>query len=160
MNARRITAPDHSSNAADIAVVDGLLVQRGVHGRPRVDWDDALATVRREAWRLPVLREGRPSPRLPQTWEGVALRLQAALWEVAARSDIPVTPGTSIGHLARLLVGYGAIIPPAGDAIRTFARMVEEGCRGGEPRAATTVAEAARLADRLAGYLALRAHFG
>ena len=118
---------------------------------------DALGQVRREAWTLPVLRTSRPTTRLPRTWEGVELRLQAALWEVAARSDLPVTPGTSIDKLARLLVGYGVIIPPAGDAVRTLAQLVEAGCNG---IATITVDEASRLAERLSGYLALRAHFG
>ncbi|HET7489957.1 MAG TPA: hypothetical protein VFJ85_18675, partial [Acidimicrobiales bacterium] len=77
-----------------------------------------------------------------------------ALWEVAARSDIPVRPGATIDEVARLLVGYGAIIPPAGDAVRALAAVTEAG--GGE----ATVGEAALLAERLAGYLALRARFG
>ena len=119
---------------------------------------DALELARREAWSLPVLHQGRAAPRLPRTWEGVALRLQAALWEVAARADIPVTPGTSIDDLARLLVGYGAVIPPAGDAVRTLSRLLEAGCAG--PTGDVTVDDAARLAERLSGYLALRAHFG
>lgn len=128
---------------------------------PWCDPAAALEAARREAWQLPILRPSRTVRRLPLTWEGVGLRLQAALWEVAARSDIPVAPGTSIDELARLLVGYGAIIPPAGDAVRALAGMVEGGC-GGEPSASTgaDVAGAARLAERLAGYLALRAHFG
>lgn len=121
--------------------------------------DDAIAVARREAWQLPVLRQGRPAGRLPETWEGVALRLQAALWEVAARADIPVRPGASIHAVARLLVGYGAIIPPAGDAVRALAAVAEAGCAG-RVGATTGIEETARLAERLAGYLALRARFG
>ena len=118
----------------------------------------ALARVRREAFQLPVLREDRPARRLPATWQGVTLRLQAALWEVAARSDIPVTPGASIDEVARLLVGHGAVIPPAGDAVRTLAALAESGCDA-DP-APAGVGEAAALAERLSGYLALRARFG
>ena len=120
----------------------------------------AIELVRREALQLPVLRSGRPAPRLPETWQGVALRLQAALWEVAARADIPVSPGTSIDEMARLLVGYGAVIPPAGDAVRALAAVVNSACDGEPAFPAVGVAEAASLAERLAGYLALRAHFG
>lgn len=82
---------------------------------------------------------------------------------MAARADIPVTPGASVDAVARLLVGYGAIIPPAGDAVRALAAVAEARCTG---RARTgrsdgvAADEAARLAERLAGYLALRARFG
>lgn len=130
---------------------------------PARRWNDlprALATVRTEALQLPVLRQGRSSRRLPETWEGVALRLQAALWEVAARADIAVRPGASIDEVARLLVGHGAIIPPAGDAVRALAVLVAAGCDAGSDATGTTPAEGARLAERLAGYLALRARFG
>ena len=107
-----------------------------------------------------MLRQGRAAHRLPGTWEGVSLRLQAALWEVAARADIPVTPGASIGAVARLLVGYGAIIPPAGVAVRALASVAGSGCSGGSQPVGTSVEDAARLAERLAGHLALRARFG
>ena len=126
----------------------------------------AVAMVRREAWQLPVLRQGRAHRRLPETWEGVHLRLQAALWEVAARADIPVTPGSSVDAVARLLVGYGAIIPPAGDGVRALAAIARSGCseaghRGPrDPRGGLAVDEGARLAERLAGHLALRSRFG
>ena len=122
------------------------------------DVDTALARVRREALHLPVLRQPR-TRRLPETWQGVTLRLQAALWEVAARADIPVRPGASVDEVARLLVGHGAIIPPAGDAIRTLAAVVQSGCDA-DPAALSGVGEAASVAERLAGYLALRARFG
>lgn len=119
----------------------------------------ALARVRREASNLPVLRRPKSAGRLPGTWQGVTLRLQAALWEVAARADIPVRPGASVDEVARLLVGHGAIIPPAGDAVRALASVVEAGCDA-DPATLHGVGEAASLAERLAGYLALRARFG
>lgn len=124
------------------------------------DHADAVALARTQAWQLPVLRQGRATRRLPATWEGVHLRLQAALWEVAARADIPVTPGSSVDAVARLLVGYGAIIPPAGDGVRALAAITGAGCSGRAPRGDLTVDEGARLAERLSGYLALRARFG
>ena len=132
----------------------------GLDGLWRHDPAAALALVRREESSLPVLRRSRPVRRLPETWQGVALRLQAALWEVAARSDIRVTAGASIDEVARLLVGHGAVIPPAGDAVRALAVILEAGCAGEPAYPAVGVAEAARLAERLSGYLALRAHFG
>lgn len=119
-----------------------------------------VEVARREAWQLPVLRQGRVPRRLPETWEGVHLRLQAALWEVAAKADIPVSPGSSVDAVARLLVGYGAIIPPAGDGVRALAAIAESACSGREARGGLAVDEGARLAERLAGYLALRARFG
>ena len=139
------------------AVVD----RRPTPPPPReADLAGALAAVRREAYQLPVLRRRGARDRLPATWPGVTLLLQAALWEVAARADVPVAPGASIDEVARLLVGHGAIIPPAGDAIRALAG-VAEARRAGEPgHPAPGVAEAAAVAERLAGYLALRARFG
>ena len=130
--------------------------------RLRPEADDvaaALAGVRREAMNLPVLRRPRSAGRLPETWQGVTLRLQAALWEVAARADIPVRPGASVDEVARLLVGHGAIIPPAGDAVRALASVVEAGCDA-DPANLSAVGQAAWLAERLAGHLALRARFG
>ena len=62
--------------------------------------------------------------------------------------------------MARLLVGYGAIIPPAGDGVRALAAIAEAGCSGRETSGGPDVAEAARLGERLSGYLALRARFG
>ena len=147
-------APSINVTDLDHTAVDEIAVLSPAGPDPAL----ALELARREAWGLPVLREGRPSRRLPRTWEGVSLRLQAALWEVAARSDIPVTPGISIDGLARLLVGRGAIIPPAGDAVRLAAGLASSGCAGRAGH--VTVDDAARLAERLAGYLALRAHFG
>lgn len=142
---------------------DDRVAVRPLETVPARRWNDlprALATARTQALQLPVLRQGRSTRRLPETWEGVALRLQAALWEVAARSDIAVRPGASIDEVARLLVGHGAIIPPAGDAIRALAVLVAAGCDDGADATGTTAAEGARLAERLAGYLALRARFG
>jgi hypothetical protein len=130
--------------------------------RLRVHGDDVatvLAGLRREASNLPVLRRPRAAGRLPRTWQGVTLRLQSALWEVAARADIPVRPGASVDDVARLLVGHGAIIPPAGDAVRALASVVEAECDADSANL-HGVGEAASLAERLAGYLALRARFG
>ena len=120
----------------------------------------AVALARREAFQLPALRVPRRPARLPDTWHGVALRLQAALWEVAARADIPVTAGSSIDEVARLLVGDGAISPPAGDAVRALSAAVESACAGERAAGGLTVDEAARLAERLSAHLALRARFG
>jgi len=145
--------------AGDVDQAAGRCVEARVALRPE-EVAAALAVARREAWQLPVLRQGRAARRLPETWEGVSLRLQAALWEVAARADIPVTPGASIGAVARLLVGYGAIIPPAGDAVRALASVAGSGCSGGAHPGGTSVEDVARLAERLAGHLALRARFG
>ncbi len=153
----------NASQAGSVHDLD-VLVERTTGDRVDGLWRDdpaaALTLVRREASSLPVLRHARPVRRLPETWQGVALRLQAALWEVAARSDIRVTAGASIDEVARLLVGHGAIIPPAGDAVRALAGMIEAGCAEEPAYPAVDVAEAARLAERLSGYLALRAHFG
>lgn len=153
METPELTRPGHVEQAA------GHPVEAAPAMRPE-EVAAALALARREAWQLPVLRQGRPARRLPETWEGVSLRLQAAVWEVAARADIPVTPGASIGSVARLLVGYGAIIPPAGDAVRALASVAEAGCSGGADPARVSVEEVAGLAERLAGHLALRARFG
>ena len=125
-----------------------------------VDLRRAFDAARREADGLPVLRQGQASRRLLRTWEGVDLVLREALWEVAARSGVPVAPGVPIASLARLLVGYGALVPPAGDAVRVVAAAVDAGRAGRLPAAGPTVEEGARVAERLAGYLRLRARFG
>ena len=147
------------TRADDVERVAGQSVQAAVALRPEAI-ATALGLARREAWLLPVLRQVRPSHRVPETWESVSLRLQAALWEVAARADIPVRPGASIGAVARLLVGHGAIIPPAGDAVRALASVAEAGCSGHADQAGASVVDAGRVAERLAGHLALRARFG
>ncbi len=119
----------------------------------------ALDEARRLSRELPVLRRGFRVTRVPEDHTALALRLQAALWEVAARHDIPVCPGTSIDELARLLVGRGAIVPPAGDAVRLLCEVIEA-AGGGEVDEPPTVDDAARVVARLVGYLELRAGFG
>lgn len=130
---------------------------------PAVEADpaSALAAVRREAFQLPVLRRGRHRARVDAgTWPAVTLRLQAALWEVAARADVPVAPGASVDEVARILVGHGALIPSAGDAVRVLAAVAESASGAEATDLRVDVREAASLAERLSGYLALRARFG
>lgn len=107
-------------------------------GDPRASLDRAALV----AEQLPRL--GSRTPSVAATW-----RLRAALWSVAARHDIALRPEASLADVARLLVGHGAVIPPAGDALVSLDEAMAAGIEGADP-----------VADALAGYLELRARFG
>ena len=124
-----------------------------------VDGERALAEAGRLSHELPVLRGGFRIHRLPEDHAALALRLQAALWEVAARHDVAVCPGASIQELARLLVSRGAIVPPAGDAVRLVDAVLDVKGQG-EVSTTPRADDVARVVTRLVGYLELRARFG
>lgn len=119
---------------------------------------DAVARAGREAALLPVLRPGPPG-RAPEDFGATALRVQAALWGLAGRHGIALRAEASIADTARLLVGHGVLIPPAGDALRAVGPVLEAGATGRLTDRALA-ARAARVGDRLAAHVELRARFG
>ena len=99
--------------------------------------------------RAAAVAEGLPAaPGVPAGLPA-ASRLWAAVWALAARRGVALRPGSSLAQAARLLVGHGAIIPPAGDALVALDPALSDG----DPVAAA-------VAGRLAGYLELRARYG
>jgi len=104
----------------------------------------ALDRAQQVAGGLPVMRSGVATA-------SSMTRLWAAVWALAAQRGIALRPEGSLADAARLLVGHGAIIPPAGDALVDLDRA--------RARAEDDAAVAA-VAERLAGYLELRARYG
>lgn len=120
----------------------------------------SLDQARRLAYQLPVLRQGFAVRRIPEGWDAVVLRLDAALWEVAAAHDVQVTAGTSRDDLARLLAARGVIVPPAEGAVRALTAVLAAAAAGDLVDPGDLAADAARVAARVVGYLELRARFG
>lgn len=112
---------------------------------------DQLREVSRATWQLPVLLAGRWSPAVPLGNADAALRLQAALWELAARKHVAVGPSDDAADLARRLGDQGSLAPGAARAIGIVANVLA--VDGFD-------VEACRLAARLIAHLELRARFG
>lgn len=114
---------------------------------------DDLARARRLLAQLPVLVDGSWSPPAAADADDAAIRLTAALWELAARHDLAIAPEDTATQLARTLAACGALVPPAADAVALVERVLAEPPTGEE-------AEVRRAAARLTAYLELRARFG
>lgn len=112
---------------------------------------DQLREVTRATWQLPVLLAGRWSPAVPLGNADAALRLQAALWELAARKQVAVGPDDDAAEVASRLGEQGSLAPGAARAI---------GIVAGALAADGYDVEACRLAARLIAHLELRARFG
>lgn len=113
--------------------------------------DDQLREVSRATWQLPVLLAGRWSPAVPLGNADAALRLQAALWELAARMQVAVGPDDDAAEVARRLADQGSL---TGGAARAIATLTQALAADGYD------VEACRLAARLIAHLELRARFG
>lgn len=112
---------------------------------------DQLREVNRATWQLPVLLAGRWSPAVPLGNADAALRLQAALWELAARLHIAVGPDDDAAEVARRLAEQGLLADGAARAVATLTQaLAVDGYD----------VEACRLAARLIAHLELRARFG
>lgn len=110
----------------------------------------ALDRARRLVSQLPVMVRGGWSPAVSLTAADAALRLEAAVWELACRRDVPVAPRSTAADVARALASRGALAPPAAEAVVLVERLLADG----------EELEATRVAARLTGYLELRARFG
>lgn len=117
----------------------------------RVVADVDLHAVERLVWQLPVLIAGRWTPGTPLGNADAALRLQAALWELAARRHIAVGPDATVAEVASLLASRRAVAPAAAKAATMLASALAV---DGFDRAAC------RLAGRLVAHLELRARYG
>ncbi len=85
--------------------------------------------------------------------EDAALRLEAAVWELACRRDVPVDPGATGAQVARALAADGALAPPAAEAVALVTQLL-----AGDHLADDL--ELCRVAARLTAYVELRARFG
>lgn len=112
-----------------------------------------LEAARRLVTQLPVLVRGGWSPSVSLGSADAALRLEAAVWELAARRDVLVEPGSTAADVARALAAHGALTPPAAEAVALVERLLLED----HP---TDELDRCRLAARLTAYVDLRARFG
>lgn len=112
---------------------------------------EQLRELKRATWQLPVLIAGRWSPAVPVGNADAALRLQAALWELAAHFQVAVGPDDDAAEVARRLAEQGLL---AGGAARAVAMLTDVlGVDGYD-------VEACRLTARLIAHLELRARYG
>lgn len=111
----------------------------------------AMAEVSRLTWQLPVVVSRRWSTPLPLGKADAALRLQAALWELAARRHVRVGPGATTGDVARLLAEHRALTPGAARAAAILDDLLADDGYD---------VDVWRLTGRLIGHLELRARFG
>lgn len=113
----------------------------------------SLDEVRRLVAQLPILVRGGWSPSLPLGSTEAALRLQAAVWELAARRQVPVGATATAVDVVRTLRSCGALVPPAADAVTLLEPLLADGSTVDE-------VEVGRVAARLIAYIELRAGFG
>ncbi|HEX9968778.1 MAG TPA: hypothetical protein VGB03_01465 [Acidimicrobiales bacterium] len=113
--------------------------------------DAQLADVRRLTWQLPVVVAGRWSTAVPLGNADAALRLQAAMWELASTRHLPLGPHATTPDVAALLAEQGALAPGAARAAAILAGVLATDGYD---------VEACRLAARLIAHLELRARFG
>lgn len=113
--------------------------------------DDGPARAAALVAQLPVLVRGGWSPAVSLGPEDALLRLQAAIWELAARRNALVGPECTAVDVARLLSARGAMVPPAAEAAAVLADLLAR--RDGD-------LGTLRAAARLTAYVELRARFG
>ena len=119
--------------------------------RSRPPTDEQLQAVSRQTWQLPVLLSGRWSAATPLGNADAAIRLHAALWELAAHKNVPVGPQATVAEVATLLQERGALAQAAARAAVVLADAL--GRDGFDERAC-------RMAGRLIAHLELRARYG
>lgn len=123
-----------------------------------VDWRGAVTTASRYASQLPQLVTGW-APAQPVGYEEGLLRLEAALWELAARQNVEVGTLCRIEDVADRLVVTAGLVPPARDAIRVLAPLLRRGADG-LVEDVTIEVDALRTAARVVSYVELRARLG
>jgi hypothetical protein len=102
---------------------------------------------------LPVLVRGGWSPPVSLDRTDAALRLQAAVWELASRRQVLVAGHSTTADVARRLRATGALVPPAAEAVAMLERLLAADDVGDE-------LEMCRVVARLTAYVELRARFG
>ena len=128
-----------------------VLVERETPRRPLTSAEvDELCALTAD---LPQLLHGWSTP-LPLGLADGAMRLEAAMWELARRQHVDLAPGSSVFDAVDGLTAKGWSSGPARDALRAFVML----------RWAPATAEAellgCRAAGRLLAYLELRARYG
>lgn len=113
--------------------------------------DSQLADVKRLTWQLPVVVNGRWSTAVPLGNADAAIRLQAALWELASSRHLPLGPHATTADVAALLAGEGALAPGAARGATVLAGVLATDGYD---------VDACRMAARLIAHLELRARFG
>jgi hypothetical protein len=113
----------------------------------------SLDRVARLVAQLPVLVRGGWTPAMPLSTTDAALRLEAAVWELASRREVPVVPGSTAADVARALAARGALAPPAAEAVVLVEELLAD------DRVEDHL-ELWRVAARLTAYVELRARFG
>ncbi|HEX2040755.1 MAG TPA: hypothetical protein VHF47_13610 [Acidimicrobiales bacterium] len=114
---------------------------------------DTLDRARKLVAQLPVLVRGGWAPAVSLTTADAALRLEAAVWELAYRRDVTVEPGSTATQVARALAARGALAPPAAEAVVLVERVLADD-------GVVDHVELCRVAARLTAYVELRARFG
>ena len=106
-----------------------------------------LAAARRFAYQLPLGTAPKPLIGRDRLDPAEARReLERALWQVAAKANVAIVLTEPAAALAKRLARVRAISPPAADAVVALLPVLD----AGEPAAA-------KVAERVAGYLASRA---
>lgn len=126
--------------------------------RARNQQVDLLVTARRFVNQLPLGSWSGPAFDGTRWNPGAAAReIERALFRAAASSGVAVGVDDSLGAIARRLVRYRVIVAPAADGAVALVELL---------RAGDGTGDAAKLAERLIGYLDHRAalkqrlHFG
>ena len=119
--------------------------------------EQALVAARRIISQLPLGSAPRPlAGRTRWSYRTAAREVEAALWRVAAARSVPVGIDETSPALARRLARGRVIVPPAADAVATLLPVLRAGAAG-EVDDASVEPSAAKLAERLVGYLTSRA---
>jgi hypothetical protein len=123
----------------------------------RIDPDAGLAAARRFTYQLPLGSAPRPfEGRVRGTFGGAATDIEQALWGVALAKGVVVDVDERPMVLACRLMRVHAIVPPAVDAVQALLPILEAGAAGNLVDLSVETA-AAKLAERLVGYLDSRA---
>jgi hypothetical protein len=135
-----------------------LSFRRTTTSTPAAEWRTMATDAQRLTSQLPILRDGWGPSNLHR-YADAALALEAAVWEAARRHEADVTTACTGVEVADRLSRAAAIVPPARDAVSTLSALLDAGANG-EIDDLTIETDAVRAADRLIGYLELRARMG
>lgn len=119
--------------------------------------EEALVAIRRLAYQLPLGSAPRPlAGRDRWSFAGAAREVERAVGEVAAAHGVHPSGDGGIPALVRRLARCRAIVPPAAEAVARLLPVLEAGAAG-QVDDASLEPSAAKLAERLVGYLQSRA---
>lgn len=161
MDAFELTHPVLSSRAAVSAAVAPSRPQPMRSPRPGTAplpaVEQALLAARRFTYQLPLGSAPQPlAGRQRWSYERAAREVEGALWRVAVGRSVPVDVEEPPTALARRLARSRVIVPPAADAVAALLPVLEAGAAG-RLDDASVEPSAAKLAERVVGYLVSRA---